>query len=332
MELKYKIIENLNKLKIYYYSQKDKQWQIKALNVAIINIEKYNDEIISGENLKKNIKGIGIKISKYIDEIIKNGYIQDLHNKNIEEQSYIDFTKIIGVGNAKAKEWISKDIKDMIQLKNEIKNGNISITNNIKLGLKHYDDLQVRIPRSEIDIFKKIMNNIFREIDKDIIFDICGSYRRKNKDSGDIDFLITHKKYNSDNSDNSDIQKYNYLKPILDILKKNNIIVDEMTKNPTKKFLGLCVIPGYNIVRRIDILFIDYKSYYSSYLYFTGNKYFNLYLRNKCLEQKYSLNEYYLTNLNNNEKIYLKNEKELFDILKIQYLKPEERNFTNYKK
>ena len=33
MELKKKIIENLNKLKISYYSQKDKQWQIKALNI-----------------------------------------------------------------------------------------------------------------------------------------------------------------------------------------------------------------------------------------------------------------------------------------------------------
>ena len=55
-------------------------------------------------------------------------------------------------------------------------------------------------------------------------------------------------------------------------------------------------------------------------------------MRNKCLEQNYSLNEYYLTNLNNNEKIYLKNEKQIFDILKIDYLQPEERNLINYNK
>ena len=105
-----------------------------------------------------------------------------------------------------------------------------------------------------------------------------------------------------------------------------------MTKNSTKKFLGMCKIPGYTKIRRIDILFIDYKSYYSSLLYFTGNKYFNLYIRNKCLENNYSLNEYYLTNLENNEKLYLKSEKELFDILKINYLIPEERIFSNIKK
>ena len=66
-------------------------------------------------------------------------------------------------------------------------------------------------------------------------------------------------------------------------------------------------------------------------MYFTGNKYFNLYIRNKCLEKNFSLNEYYLTNLNNDEKTYLKNEKEIFEILNISYLNPEERNFSNKK-
>ena len=197
MELKKKIIENLNKLKISYYSQKDKQWQIKALNNAILNIEKYEDEIISGENLKKHIKGIGTKISIYIDEIIKNGYINDLKNKNIEEDSYKEFMQLIGVGNAKAKEWISKDIKNISQLKEEIKKGNISITNNINLGLKYYKDLKERIPRKEINSLKEIMFYLLKNIDKNIKFEICGSYRRNAKDSGDVDFLITHEKYNS---------------------------------------------------------------------------------------------------------------------------------------
>jgi DNA polymerase/3'-5' exonuclease PolX len=328
MELKKKIIENLNKLKISYYSQKDKQWQIKALNNAILNIEKYEDEIISGENLKKHIKGIGTKISIYIDEIIKNGYINDLKNKNIEEDSYKEFMQLIGVGNAKAKEWISKDIKNISQLKEEIKKGNISITNNINLGLKYYKDLKERIPRKEINSLKEIMFYLLKNIDKNIKFEICGSYRRNAKDSGDVDFLITHEKYNSEEKN---YKKYNYLKDILNYLKEKNIIVDEMTKNSTKKFLGLCKVPGYNLVRRIDIMFIEYKSFYSSIMYFTGNKYFNLYIRKKCLENNFSLNEYYLTNLNNDEKTYLKNEKEIFEILNISYLNPEERNFSSKK-
>lgn len=329
MDIKNKILENLNKLKISYYSQENKKWQIKALTSAINNIEKYENDIISGEDLKKNIKGIGDKISKYIDEIIEHGYLLDLKNIKVEEDSYKEFMNIIGVGNAKAKEWISKGIKNIDQLKKEIKNGNISITNNINLGLKYYEDLKERIPREEIISLYKIIEKILKEINKDLIYEICGSFRRNESNSGDIDFLITHKNYNSDINNFKD---YNFLKKILNNLKEKNIIVDEMTKNASKKFLGMCKIPGYKKVRRIDIMFIDYKSYYSSLLYFTGNKYFNLYIRNKCLENNFSLNEYYLSNLENNEKIYLKNEKELFDILKLNYLKPEERIFSNNKK
>lgn len=329
MDLKKNIIENLNKLKITYYNQIDKKWQIIALTNAINNIEEYEEEIISGENLKNNIKGIGKKISNYIDEIIKYGYIKDLYNKKIEEDSYEEFMQLIGVGKSKAKEWINKGIKNIEDLRNEIRLGNISITNNIELGLKYFEDLKNRIPKKEIDILKNILKKIFLKINNDIIFEICGSYRRNNIDSGDIDVLITHPNYNSNEKN---YKNYDYFKNILDSLRKNNIIVDSMTKNCTKKFLGMCIIPNYKLVRRIDIMYIDYKSYYSSILYFTGNKYFNLYIRNKCLEKNYSLNEYFLTDLNNGEKIYLKNEKEIFDILQIEYLNPNERNFSNNKK
>lgn len=329
MDIKNKILENLNKLKISYYNQENKKWQLRALTNAINNIEKYDKDITSGEDLKKNIKGIGDKISKHIDEIIKHGYLLELKNVKVEEDSYKEFMNIIGVGNAKAKDWITKGIKNIEQLKNEINNGNISITNNIKLGLKYYEDLKERIPRDEIISLRKIIEKILKEINKELIYEICGSFRRNESNSGDIDLLITHKNYNSDLNN---FKKFNFLKNILNNLKENKIIVDEMTKNSTKKFLGMCKIPGYTKIRRIDILFIDYKSYYSSLLYFTGNKYFNLYIRNKCLENNYSLNEYYLTKLDNNEKIYLKSEKELFDILKINYLIPEERIFSNIKK
>ena len=236
---------------------------------------------------------------------------------------------ITGVGQSKAKEWIKNGIKNIDELKKQINDGNITITNNIELGLKYYDDLNIRIPRKEIDVLKNIFEKLLKDINKDLLFEICGSFRRNNKDSGDVDFLITHNKYNSDLKN---YNKFNFLKEILKILKEQKIIVGEMTKNSTKKFLGMCKIPGYSTVRRIDIMFIDYKSYYSSLLYFTGNKYFNLYLRNKCLENNFSLNEYYLKNLNNDEKIYLKDEKEIFKMLNITYLDPDERNFLNNKK
>lgn len=321
-----KIIEQLEKLKISYYGKTDKKWQITALNKALSSLKKYDKIITSGTQVQNEIKGIGKKIAIHIDDILKNGSIQELLNQNIQEKSYEDFMAIVGVGQAKAKEWISKGLTTIEELKKEVSENKISLTHNIELGLKYYDDLKIRIPREEIDKLKKKVSQILKNINKELLFEICGSYRRNSKDSGDIDFLISHPKYINQN------QSYNFLKEILKELKKENIIVDEMTKNATKKFLGMCKIPGYSIICRIDLMFIDYQSYYSSIMYFTGNKYFNVYIRNKCLENNYSLNEYCLTHLETNEKIYLKNEAHIFEILDITYLEPEQRNFLNNKK
>lgn len=317
------ILEQLEKLKISYYQDSSKKWQIIAINKAIKSIESYTKEIKSGEQLQEEIKGIGSKIKDHINEIITEGSIKCIENKDLNEQYYSDFMSIVGVGKAKAKEWISKGINTIEKLKKEIKEGHIKVTNNIDLGLKYYDDLKERIPRNEINEMKKKMEDILKTINSSLIFEICGSYRRNEESSGDIDFLITHPEYKDNN------KKYNYLKEILNELKRKEIIVDEMTKNSTKKFLGMCKIPNFKKIRRIDILYINFESFYSSIMYFTGNKYFNLYIRNKCLEKNYSLNEYYLKNLNDDSIIYLKNEKHIFEILNIPYLKPDERKFSS---
>ena len=322
MNKKELIIKNLEKLKISYLDDESKKWNIRALNIALKNIKEYDDEIISGKDLKDKIKGIGDKIAKRIDEILENGCIKELENLDLNENSYDELMSIIGVGKSRAKDWIKLGIKSINDLKENIKNNNLKITKNIELGLKYYDDMKHRIPREEIDNMKIIIEKIILQTNKDLIYNICGSYRRGNKDSGDIDVLITHKEYIDENN------KFNFLSKIISNLKKENFVIDDLTKG-NKKFMGFCKLNNKSLARRIDMLFIDYKSYYSSILYFTGNKYFNLHVRQKLLQKKMSLNEYYLKNLVTNEIIYLKSEKEIFDILEMNYLEPFERNYQN---
>jgi len=165
------ILEQLEKLKISYYQDSSKKWQIIAINKAIKSIESYTKEIKSGEQLQEEIKGIGSKIKDHINEIIKEGSIKCIENKDLNEQSYSDFMSIVGVGKAKAKEWISKGINTIEELKKEIKEGHIKVTNNIDLGLKYYDDLKERIPRYEINEMKKKMEDILKTINSSLIFE-----------------------------------------------------------------------------------------------------------------------------------------------------------------
>ena len=85
-------------------------------------------------------------------------------------------------------------------------------------------------------------------------------------------------------------------------------------------------IPSSNTVRRVDFLYTSKEEFPFAILYFTGSKNFNVYIRNKALEKNFSLNEYALTDMTNNKIIILNNEKEIFEILKIPYLSPIERN------
>ena len=329
MDRKTLIISNLEKLKLFYLQDNsNKKFQIIALNKAISSIQSYTKEILSGTQLKTDISGIGDKISKRIDEILDphfSGTLKELENQDLKEDSYNELMSIYGVGNSRAKKWIEENnVRNIGDLKKEVSKGNIKITKNIETGLKYFDDLNQRIPREEIDVVKEIIQKELKKMNPQLLFEICGSYRRKNETSGDIDILISHPKYIDEN------KEYNFLNEILKNLRKLDLIVDDLTKNGIKKFMGICKVKPYNIARHIDILFVDYNSYYSSILYFTGSKNFNVYLRQKLLQKNMSLNEYCLKDLENNNIIYLTSEKEIFKIADIKYLEPHERNAEKY--
>lgn len=329
MDRKTLIISNLEKLKLFYLQDNaNKKFQIIALNKAISSIQSYTKKIESGTQLKTDISGIGDKISKRIDEILDphfSGTLKELENQDLKEDSYNELMSIYGVGNSRAKKWIEENnVRNIEDLKKEVSKGNIKITKNIETGLKYFDDLNQRIPREEIDVVKEIVQKELKKINSQLLFEICGSYRRKNETSGDIDILISHPKYIDEN------KEFNFLNEILKNLRKQDLIVDDLTKNGNKKFMGICKVKPYNIARHIDILFVDYNSYYSSILYFTGSKNFNVYLRQKLLQKNMSLNEYCLKDLENNNIIYLTSEKEIFKIADIKYLEPHERNAEKY--
>jgi len=76
-----------------------------------------------------------------------------------------------------------------------------------------------------------------------------------------------------------------------------------------------------NPVRRIDIRFIPYESYHSALLYFTGSAELNKKMRQIAKNKKLKLSEYGLFK-ENGEKIPINNERDVFDILEMEFLIP----------
>ena len=298
-------------------------FRLQAIDKVIAVLLEFEDEITSSAQLK-GIKGIGKGTMERIDEILSKGKLSEIIPE-ILDQEYLQYmeklTEVYGVGQRKAYE-LYKDfgVKNIDDLKKLHKEGKISLPDAVLMGLKYYGIVQSDIPRNEIMEIDVYLHQILFEIDPELFGVICGSFRRLSERSGDIDMLIVHPHILDKNK-----LKINYLSVFVKQLIQDGFIVDSLTsEDSSTKYMGYCKYKN-NPVRRIDIRFINYDSYYSAVLYFTGPKDFNRRMRSLALTLGYSLSEYGLTDIETGKIIHPSSEKEIFDILGMEYVAPKNR-------
>lgn len=307
-------------------------FKLRVIDNTIRYIKNFNKEItLDNFNELGDIKGIGKKTLDKIEEILNTGTLQSLEEyvettKDIEKDKLLDELKtIVGVGDKVASDFIKKGIVSIDDLLKKIETGDIKTNDKIKLGLKYHNKFFDNIPRSEIDNIKIKLDTIVKKINNKItnnddmfILEICGSYRRQKSISGDIDLLLS-KKNNENIGD--------YLKIFISILKENNLLVDDITdKNYKTKYMGFLKYKN-NYIRRLDVRFVPWKSFYYSLLYFTGSMEFNRTMRLTAKEKGYRLSEYGLYHIGTNNKIDIEvnSEQDIFNFLGIKYLDPKDR-------
>jgi len=304
-------------------------FRLKQLN-NVVNILKNIKYKITLDNIKEvnKLSGIGKGTIDRIKEILNTNKLSELNDFNLndnddKEKIINELETIVGIGRTTAIELINLGIKSIKDLQEKIQNNEIQVNDKILLGIKYYNVFFGNIPRDEITKIYKLLNSIINKINKSFkskyIFEICGSYRREKNTSGDIDVLIT-------NLINDDT--INHLELIINKLKepiKNNnnnpLLIDDITnKNYETKYMGFLKFKD-NLVRRVDIRFVNYDSYYSALLYFTGSAEFNKKLRLYAKKLGYKLSEYGIFD-SNGKKFNIESEYDIFNILKIEYLHP----------
>ncbi|KRT86188.1 hypothetical protein AMK59_1203 [Oryctes borbonicus] len=291
----------------------------KAANV----LANHPTRITSGKEAQK-LDGIGKKIAKKIDEFLQTGKLQKLENiHNDEKASVINLlTQVSGIGPAKARNLVEMDIRSIDDLRKHTD----KLTHHQVVGLRYFEDFQKRIPRVEIEEIEKIMKCEVEKLDEDYEITICGSYRRGQPESGDIDALITHPHYTSEmcNKQNKD-----RLKTIVNTLEKCGLITDVLSLGDTK-FMGACRLNEGATTRRLDIRLTPCDQYYCCVLYFTGSDIFNKTMRAHANEKGFTLNEHSLRPLGSTgvpgEPVPISSEKDIFDCIEYEYREPQNRN------
>ena len=280
------------------------------------NIKKIN----SGSDLF-DLQFVGKGIISKIDEFINTGKIELLENfkKNPIILAHKELTKVFGIGPKKAKALISQGILDIFDLKRAHRKKVIKLTGAQKVGLKYYEDLQQRIPRKESENIKKLIENEFKKIYGENAFvELAGSYYMGKKTSGDIDIILYIKNINKLDG---------ILENFVTYLYNNNILLDSLSgskipDSKTNKYMG--IIKNYKkIARHIDLHIVKEEELPFHMLYFGSGEQFSRMIRKIAKTKGYKLNEKGL--FKGKDKINVKTEKDIFNILELNWVYPEKR-------
>ena len=294
-------------------------FRAKAYQKAQETIMSYKDDIYSPDQLK-GLPGIGPTIMEKLSEYTRTGTLQILEREKNNPVNILG--DIYGVGPKKAKELVEAGITSIAQLRS---NADEFLNDTQKVGLKYYEDILQRIPRSEIDEYNAIFKKIFISVSEKSVseksvsesnYEIVGSYRRGAQSSGDIDVIIT--------STNGVV-----FKEFIDTLIKKGIILEVLSRG-SSKCLVIAKIPSSSFARRVDFLYTSPEEYPFSVLYFTGSKVFNTVMRHQALTMELTMNEHGMNSISGKKKgekvaHIFKNEKDIFDYLNLVYKAPSER-------
>eukprot|EP00042_Codosiga_hollandica_P026000 m.119699 g.119699 ORF g.119699 m.119699 type:complete len:378 (-) comp52064_c0_seq1:137-1270(-) len=288
-------------------------------------------KITCGEDAKK-LPGVGEKIAKKIDEFVSTGALKKLEKIRQDPNSKAIqlLASVHGIGPAAAAAFVMRGITTLEQLKHE------KLNQAQQIGLRHYDDFNLRIPRKEMDRLREIVLGYLRQVDMKVTGEICGSYRRGAESSGDIDLIVTHPEFLS-TQDPKPHQMLTLVKRISDSMVAQGFVTDVLSCGDSK-FMGVCRIPdsdqfktedGTHHFRRIDIRIIPTDQYHCGTLYFTGSDELNKEMRRKAIELGFHLSEYCIKPVGENgfqgDPLPVSSERDVFDYLDMKYLEPHER-------
>ena len=314
-----KFIDLLDKLSGLLLKQGE-PFRARAYQKAQETIMVINDDIKPDNyrGILSDKPGIGPTIMQKFQEYVDTGTLLLLERERANPMNL--FTDVYGIGPKKAKELVSAGVTSIAELRRK----QDELLNDVQqVGLKYYEDILERIPRSEIDEFRQVFTEVFQEVigaspEESSAFEIVGSYRRGAVTSGDIDVIITGRS-------NSGFRRF------IEMLEGTGLILEILSRGSSK-----CLVIGKldgksRKARRIDFLYTSPQEYPFAVLYFTGSKIFNTVMRARALTMGYTLNEHGIYHMEAGKKKgalvtqNFQDERAIFDFLKIKYKSPEER-------
>ncbi|MEN3014166.1 MAG: DNA polymerase/3'-5' exonuclease PolX [Endomicrobiia bacterium] len=293
-------------------------FKVRAYEKAAQVIESLPEPI---EEISKDFKklseipGVGKSIAEKVVEYLSSGKIQRLEElKSKFPEGIFEMLKIPGLGPKRVRLLFEKlGISDTATLKEYAQKGMLrslpgfgeKVEKNILEGIQL---LSVSEQRLLLFDAMKAVEEILNELkNKDIInIDPCGSLRRRKETVGDIDILCCVKP----GKEKQTIEKFTKLSSVKKIHASGDTKASILTTSNLQ----------------VDLRVVPKEVYGAALQYFTGSKQHNIHLREIANKKNLTLSEYGVFRVGKKDKpICGETEKEVYEILGLQYIEPELR-------
>ncbi|KAH7329086.1 hypothetical protein B0I35DRAFT_419275 [Stachybotrys elegans] len=326
-----------------YYERINDQWRTTAYRKAISTLKR-QDSRINTEEEAIQLPNIGQRLAQKIEEIVTTDKLTRLEYAKAETMDgpLQLFLGVYGVGVRQAQQWIAQGFRTLEDLRDKAK-----LTANQRIGVEHFEDLNTRIPRCEVEALGEVVKTAANRIDPLVEVIIGGSYRRGAESSHDIDLLVTKP------GTESAAELRGFLDQLIERLEADEFLVARLASSRTSgdgsKWHGCCVLPGgpreqgdgesanrgQGIWRRIDFLLVPESERGAALIYFTGNDIFNRSMRLLASKKKMRLNQRGLykdvlrrpdrSKVTEGELVEGRDERRIFEILGVKWREPHER-------
>ena len=257
--------------------------------------------------------GIGKEARLKINKILEKGSLDISPAMRARATALEAFQGIYGVGPKKAEQLIDAGYTSIAELRASVAANPKLFNKNQHIGLRYYEDLQLRIPRDEMDAHATLLMAHRPPALEGII---VGSYRRGAVNSGDIDMLIR----TMDPAEDAAA----HLRDYVAILTARGYI-KEVLAHGDHKCLAISQLPGAP-ARRLDLLVTPPAEFPFAVFYFTGCDTFNVAVRAHALTRGFTLNEHALTQVSTGKAVGgIKAERDIFSALRLAWKEPHER-------
>ncbi|GFP59806.1 DNA polymerase type-X family protein pol4 [Trichoderma asperellum] len=139
----------------------------------------------------ERLPGCGAKIAKLYQQWATDGCTEETKAAAADTELTVlrKFYDIWGVADVTARHFFKKGWRDLDDI---VEHEWSSLSRAQQIGVKYYDEFQLKIPRAETEAIANTILTHVRRIDPGFQMVIVGSYRRGKPESGDVDVILSH--------------------------------------------------------------------------------------------------------------------------------------------